>query len=324
MAGPLRATAGYHPLFTVTSLTPAFLHRIQAAVEWRMAAQQRATLDQSLSFGQYDTSQRGGLGSDGTPEPPELLPLGIVDYLTSETAVALDGAIAPRLRARAGLGYHASGGLTAAAQAGIPLQHGPRLALELTQASTRRDTLSGGLKVSVDRFSTGRLASVAEASGAWRTALDRSTGVQLGAGVAAVASALPGQALAPAAVPVVGATLNYGLPRVHLSLDARLSPQPDALTGAIYQRAGVGLSGEWRPRSDYTARASFGGSWSVAGSNAGDYTLLGEASLSWKDGPLDVSGGVRVADALLASAGQSHSVEVRAFVGVTLRGAQVR
>src|SRR3954452_17270889 len=61
LAGALRAGLGYHPLFTLTNATPAFLHRMQATGEWRLSPSRRALVYQQLSFGQYDTSL-GNLG----------------------------------------------------------------------------------------------------------------------------------------------------------------------------------------------------------------------------------------------------------------------
>lgn len=322
VAGVLRATIGYHPQITVTgfSTVPALLHRAQAGVDWRLSASRRLLVDQALAFGQYDTSL-GNLGAGGALLPDSILPLATVDYLTSDTAVGMDGAIAPRLRLRTGLGYHASGGLTEAARQGIPLQHGPRMTLELQHAATRRDALSAQVRLSADRFSVGRTSAIAEGVVTWRHTLTRDTGLRFGGGVAAVATEAAGEVPAPAAVPVASASLTYGLPRVHLALDASYSPQADALSGLIFQRAGVGVSGEYRPRSDYTARASFGGSWSVAGQNAGDRTLLGEAAVAYHERPVEISVGLRVADVALASSTTPRATELRAFVGFSLKGA---
>ncbi len=329
VAGLFRVTGGYHPQVTVTGLsTPALLHRAQAGVEWRLSASRRLQVDQALVFGQYDTSL-GNLGAGGTP-PPVGLPLGIlVDYLTSDTAVTWDGAIAPRLRLRTALGYHASGGLTEEARRGIPLQHGPRMTLEFQHAATRRDAISTQVRLSADQylgeqFLVTRTSAIAEGALTWRSTLTRDLGLRLGGGVAAVASVAPGETPAPRAVPVASANLSYGLPRMNFALDAAYSPQADALSGQIFQRAGVGVSADYRPRSDLTARGSFGGSWSVAGQNAGDRTLLGEASIAYRERPLEISVGARVADVALAASTPSHATELRAFVGFSLQGPAVR
>ncbi|HEY8210696.1 MAG TPA: hypothetical protein VIG99_24600 [Myxococcaceae bacterium] len=323
LSGTLRADIGYHPQFTLTNLAPAFLHRIQASAEWRLSPGRRVQVDQQLSFGQYDTSL-GNLGQGGL-FPDYILPLGIVDYLTSDTAVGLDGAIIPRLRLRAGAGYHVSGGLTAEAQAGIPLQQGPRLSLELQHDATRRDSFSGHAKLSADRFSNGKNAGVAEGGGTWHSILTRELALSVGAGVAAAASAPAGEALVPLVVPVATVGLTFGVPRIRFSLDAGYAPQADALSGNIYRRAGLNASGEYHPRSDLTARAGASGSFSLGAQGSGDdgavqtgdRSVQGEASLAFHEGGLEVSGGLRVADVLLSG---SHSTEVRAFVAFSLKG----
>jgi len=323
VAGALKADLGYHPLLTVTNATPALLHRLQATGEWRLSPSRRALVDQQLSFGQYDTSL-GSLGQAGDDPFPKLLGLGIVDYLTSDTAAGFDGALVPRLRLRASAGYHVSGGLTETARQGLPLQQGPRLTLELQHEATRRDSVSGYLKLSGGRFSvdTGdRLAGVAEGGVTWRSTLTRDLGMTLAAGAAAASSEIIGGVPTRLAAPVGSAGLSYGAPRLRFTVDANYAPQVDAQTGTIFYRAGVSASSEYHPRGDLTARASFGGSWSVAGDNAGDRSLLGEASLAWHERNLEVSGGVRAADATQSSA---HATELRTYVAFSLKTAAVR
>ena len=326
VAGVLRATAGYQLQITATSANftaPGFLHRAQAGVEWRLSAGRRVLVDQALTFGQYDTSL-GNLGAGGAPLPV-LLPLVTVDYLTSNTALGLDGSIAPRLRLRTTLGYNASGGLTDAARAQIPLQQGPRLTVELEHMATRRDALSGSLRLSADRFTggraDGRTAAIAEGTASWRIIVTRETGLRLSGGAAGVVSVAAGDAPAPQVAPVASANFTYGVPRVRLGLDAAYSPQADALSGAIFQRAGVGVSGEYRPTSQYTARAAFGGSWAVENLTLGDRTVLGEASLGWREHPVEISAGLRVANAQVTLPGDplpTTATEARAFVSFSL------
>jgi len=320
VAGTLRATAGYHPQITATSFTalPAVLHRAQAGLEWRLSAGRRLLVDQSLVFGQYDASL-GNLGEGVGGLPPPALLFGIVDYLTSDTAVGLDGSIAPRLRLRSALGYHASGALSETAQERIPFQHGPRLTLELEHMATRRDAISGSLRLSADRFltMTPRTAAIAEATASWRIIVTRETGLRLSGGAAGAVSVEDGQAPAPFVLPVASASFTYGVPRVRLSLDAAYSPQADAQSGRIFQRAGVAVSSEYRPTSQYTARASFGGTWSLSEETLGDRTVLGEASLSWREQPVEISAGLRVANAQISQP-PSNATEARAFVSFSL------
>lgn len=319
LAGPFRVDVGYHPLFTLTNLTPALLHRVQATGEWRLSPSRRALVDQQLSFGQYDTSL-GSLGQAGGSLIPNLLPLGLVDYLTSDTAAGFDGALAPRLRLRASAGYHVSGGLTETARQGLPLQQGPRLALELQHQATQRDALAGYVKLSGDQFSNGKLAAIAEGGLTWRSTLTRELALTVGAGGAAVDSTDSGLT----AKPEGALGLTYGVPRGRVALDASLAPQADELSGDVFQRAGLTASGEYHPRSDLTARANFGGSWSVQGTNVGDRSLLGEASLAYHEKTWEVSAGLRAADVALSSAGITHATELRVFVGFSLKAAAVR
>jgi hypothetical protein len=333
VAGALRADIGYHPQLTITdadgtlaSLTPAILHRMQASADLRLSPSRRALVDQQLSFGQYDTS----LGNPGqTGGPPLLLPLGIVDYLTSDTTAGFDGALASRLRLRASAGYHVSGGLTQATRVSLPLEQGPRLTLELEHTATRRDAFSGYLRVSGDRYFKSEsdpakqdvLAAIAEGGVTWRSTLTRELSMNLGAGAAAVASVDVGATPTPRAVPVGAAGLSYGVPRLRFALDASYSPQPDAQTGTIFERAGLTASGEYHPRGDLTARASFGGSWAVEGLTPGDRSVQGEASLAWHEGNLEVSGGLHAANVELSG---TTSTELRAFVAFSFKTAAVR
>jgi len=326
VAGILRAEVGYQPQLTATGLNVGLLHRLQAGAEWKLSPSRRARVDQQLTFGQYDTSSLASLGQPGEVSLPDvILPLGTVDYLTSDTAAELDGAIAPRLRLRGALGYKVSGGLSASA-ATLPLEQGPHLTLELSHQATRRDALSAQLRLTGDAFSTGTTSGIAEGSAAWRTDLSHQASLQLSAGAAAVATAgaaAPGEATPPV-VPVAAASLSYGVPRLRLGLEARLAPQPDAQTGRIYERAGAGLSGEYKPRSDLSVRASGAGSWSVLGDNAGDRTVLGEAQVVYHQEPVEVEAGVRFADVVLSKSLISHATELRGFVGVTFKLATVR
>jgi len=323
VAGALRAGLGYHPLFTVSNLTPAFLHRMQATGELRVSPSRRALVDQSLSFGQYDTSL-GNLGLAGDGLPP-LLSLGIVDYLTSDTAAGFDGALVPRLRLRATAGYHVSGGLTEAARVGLPLEQGPRLTLELQHEATRRDSVSLHVKASGDQFSNGKLAGVAEGGVTWRSTLTRDTTLTVGAGAAAVDSTSTGGA----AVPVGALGVSYGVPRLRFSVDTSYAPQADAKTGDIFRRAGVSASAEYKPRGDLTARASFGGTVSLGtvgidprdDQTVGDRSLLGEASLAWREGITEISGGLRGAN---ASVSGTSATELRAYVAFSLKATAVR
>lgn len=333
VAGALRAAVGYHPQFTLTNLTPTFLHRIQGSGEWRLSASRRALVDQQLSFGQYDTSL-GNLGQAEGGLFPGLLPLGIVDYLTSDTAAGFDGALVPRLRLRAAVGYHVSGGLTETSRTALPLEQGPRLTLELQHEVTRRDSASLYLKTSGDRFAKtlpapDQLAAVVEGGMTWRSTLARETALTFGAGGAAVVSAPVGEQPVPYAVPVGSAGVSYGVPRLRVSVDANFAPQADARSGEIFQRVGVSASSEYKPRGDLTARASFGGTWSLGtvGANAGgtqsagDRSLLGEASLAWHEGVTEISGGLRGANVSLSG---TAATELRAYVAFSLKAAAVR
>jgi hypothetical protein len=136
-----------------------------------------------------------------------------------------------------------------------------------------------------------------------------------------VASVAVGDVPTPAAVPVGSAGLSYGVPRLRFALDASYAPQADALSGNIFQRAGLTASSEYHPRGDLTARASFGGSWAVEGLTPGDRSLLGEASLAWHEGWLEVSGGLRGANVSLSG---TAATELRAYVAFSLKAVAVR
>jgi len=128
---------------------------------------------------------------------------------------------------------------------------------------------------------------------------------------------------------VGAAGLSYGVPRLRFSVDTSFAPQADARSGKIFQRAGVSASSEYKPRGDLTARASFGGTWSLGtvgpddgtGGSAGDRSLLGEASLAWREGPLEISGGLRGANVSLSG---TAATELRAYVAFSLKAVAVR
>lgn len=335
VTGSFRAQLGYHPQLSFTGLDPGYLHRVGANGEWRLAASRRATVDQQFSFGQYDSTLSDLGGDGGFTLPDYIVPLGKIDQFSSETTATLDGAIAARVRLRASAGYRASGGLTEEARLSLPIQHGPFTGLELAYAPTRRNTYTAGLRVSATRTTVVRIvegvstveyrtSGIAEGLLSWTTLVTRGTELLLGAGVAAVGTMPDGGALTSSAVPVGSAGLSYSLPRLRLALDARLSPQADAQSGKIYQQAGAIFTVESRPRNEITVRTSGGGNFSLSGDNRGDRTILGEASIGYREEPLEISVGVRVADAVLSTAPTPHALEVRAFVGISVQGPRVR
>jgi len=168
-------------------------------------------------------------------------------------------------------------------------------------------------------FSSGRTATVAEGGLTWRSLLTRALSLTLGAGGAGLESAPTGTVTTPFVVPVASAGLTYGVPRLSFTLDTSYAPQADALSGLIFQRAGVSLSSEYHPRSDLTARAAATGSFSVGDSaNAGDRSVLGEVSLAYHDQGLEVSAGLRGRRRV---PGQLHRIPTR-HGGARVRGVQ--
>jgi hypothetical protein len=199
------------------------------------------------------------------------------------------------------------------------MSHGPQLNLGVTYEPSVRTTYGARVNMQLDQFSTGRTTEIAQGTVAWNHKLVRNAEIYVAAGAAGVQTWDQVPTITAGVLPVAQAGAKVRRRDLTFALDLMLAPFTDPRLGTVFEQAGGTLSGEWRPRGDIAVRARSGVSWSVAGDNLGNRTLLAEATASYRDHKNELSFGVRAADVELLTLNQ-RSFEVGAFVGVTVAG----
>ena len=208
-------------------------------------------------------------------------------------------------------GYAAYGGLSAASQRLLPLQHGPQLYAGLDYDLTRVDALSSELYAAQTFASTGRDTSQLKLSQSWQRQLDASTRARLGAG-----GSLYRGSEAVSFSPVASAELQHALTqRLELRASAAYGPHQSPLTAQLLQRGELSASARWTFARELSLRARAAG----AGEMGGSRFLLGALDFSYPLGR-DLSFSLGTESVLQQLAGQSAvSTRWLAFTALAYR-----
>jgi hypothetical protein len=212
----------------------------------------------------------------------DAVPPVLHDFLTSDAAVAFSY-LASRTTSWSGsLGYGAYGGLSAASQQQLPLEHGPQLYLGVDQELTRGDRLSSELTASQSFISGGRRNSLLKLAESWQRQAAANTRVKLSAGASAYRKARPDADASLGLYPVAAAALEHDFleraQRLELRALAQIGPHQSRLSGDLLQRAELGASARWVLRDDFSIR----GRAAAAKELGGTRLSLGALDLAWR------------------------------------------
>ncbi len=299
--GPISLLASYTPRILVfepqARNTVSLLHRVRLLGEQKSRRGNRVFLDEQIAYGENSFSWLVVAAEGGQPLFDRLTQVPPLRYFSESTALGIDQALSRSLRVSATATYAVSGGADAEARSIVPLQHGPRLALNLAWAIGTRDAFLAGVAASLAYFSTGQRSYIADASAGWRHQLSSQTEVDvlLGAG----AGRQLGVDESVRVYPFVGAGLRrQSLPtsRHHLAASLRvgLAPAIDPLNGSVYPRAESFATLEYSPVSRLMLAASGGAAAALSGSVSGQRLGFGALSASYELNPhFSLTAGVR-------------------------------
>jgi hypothetical protein len=290
-------------------------HMGRLAADWRPRRGVSLRLGEELVLGRVNLFttdvlpplDTGGTDPDGPLQPPRdggpLQPLPATDtvyFLSSATTLtATTGLLGRRWQGSGSAGFSISGGLDGPAREAVPLQYGPRFDASLSHALSSRSAITTSAAVAHSRFSIGANTTVLTLTEAWGQRVDRRTSLEAGAGVSLVRAQAAPTEEAPDAEPVEGQAANAPrmglLPNLTLGVGHRIpsraadfygrvgmrvTPFVDRLTGRVYPRADLTLSGAWalgpRVRLSTTGSTAF-----AVGGASGDRIVTGGVTASW-------------------------------------------
>ncbi|WP_163999165.1 exopolysaccharide export protein EpsX [Pyxidicoccus caerfyrddinensis] len=310
----------YAPRISLREITAQPRTEIQhigrLAADWRPERGLSLRLSQDLVLGAVNLfttdvlplPDGDGSDPDGPLRPPEgggpLQPLPEADtvyFLSSATTLTANTSWLGRGWQLGGsTGFSISGGLDGPAREAVPMQYGPRFDVSLSHALSSLSAITTSVSVNHSRFSTGANNTVVTLTEGWGRRVSRRTSLQAGAGVSVVNSLeAPTDEEDPPEDPVGGPATE--VPRLELlpnltfsvghhipsrtadfngSLGTRITPFVDRLTGRVYPRADLTLTGSWmlgpRVRVSSTAGTAF-----AVGGATGDRIINGGVSASW-------------------------------------------
>ncbi len=239
---------------------------------------------------------------DGPVRPPDDAPLSplpggdTVYFLSSATSLNVDTSwLGRRWQLSASTGFSVSGGLDETARETVPLQYGPRFDVSLSRALSSLSAMTTSVGVSQSRFSNGANNTVVTLTENWGRRWSRRTSLEAGFG----ASLVRAQEATPTEEPVDGEApegprvgvlpnLTFGVNHRVPSRTAdftgrvglRLSPFVDRLTGRVYPRADLTMSGTWALGPRVRVSPSLGTAFAVGGAT-GDRIVSGGLTGSW-------------------------------------------
>ena len=205
--------------------------------------------------------------------------------------------VAPRLSWLLSGGYNWSGGLGAAGQQALPLQQGPTASTGPRFGLSPIDALSVVLSGTRTEFSSGPEAAIVDLTGTWSRALSRTWQMDLTAGAGAFHGTGPDRPVNNSVLPVGGLVLTHLwlLPRGNVlnTLQLGAAPQPDPLSGIVYERVSAALISSL-PLARRVWFSITGGASATINNPQRDIRL--ETMLSWVIAPqVSVAGGARLA-----------------------------
>jgi hypothetical protein len=290
-------------------------HMGRLAADWRPARGLSLRLGEELVLGSVNLfttdvlplpdTGGGTTDPDGPLRPPDgggpLQPLPETDtvyFLSSATTLTANtGWLGRRWNLSSSGGFSISGGLDGPAREAVPMQYGPRFDVSLSRALTSLSALTSSLAVAHSRFSTGANNTVLTLTEAWGQRLDRRTSLEGGLGVSLVTAqeapeeddpatdevegpSAPRTELLPNLTFAVGHRIPSRTADFYGRVGVRVTPFVDRLTGRVYPRADLTVSGAWalgpRVRLSTTAGTAF-----AVGGASGDQIVTGGVTASW-------------------------------------------
>ncbi len=288
-------------------------HMGRLAADWRPARGLSLRLGEELVLGSVNLfttdvlplPDTDGTDPDGPLRPPEdggpLQPLPEADtvyFLSSATTLTANtGWLGRRWNLSSSAGFSISGGLDGPAREAVPMQYGPRFDVSLSHALSSLSAMTTSVAVAHSRFSTGANNSVLTLTEAWGQRVDRRTSLEGGLGVSLVSaleapaeddpttepvegSDAPRTELLPNLTFAVGHRIPSRTADFYGRVGVRVTPFVDRLTGRVYPRADVTVSGAWalgpRVRLSTTAGTAF-----AVGGASGDQIVTGGVTASW-------------------------------------------
>jgi hypothetical protein len=235
-------------------------HSADLAGSWR----QSSVLDWKVSE-QFRYGRNEFAWDPGSTRPfdflESLLPV-ISDDLFTDTELGFTLVPERNLALNVSAGYVAYGGVSAASQQLIPLQHGPQLYAGLYQELSRTDRLSTELYGSHSVATGNRLSSLMKLNESWQRQLATATQASLTLGASAYRKESPGEETSLGLFPVAGASLEHDVlertQRLELKALAALGPRQNPLTADLVERAELAISARWvlRDRLSIRGRAA--------------------------------------------------------------------
>jgi hypothetical protein len=288
-------TLGYTPhLYALdvndVGIQPSLIHGWNGQGEWR-TGNAIVDLSENGSYGQLAFGSLAAVATPGTPEPTQpggqpnpvpnvqpVAPVQTLDILASTTTATSILQLRP-WTLRGMVGYQLFGGADAASRTVLPSGQGPLAQAQADVQTDARDHLVTLLDAQVVSFDpTGSQIMLLQAWEQWRYRLTRSSDTMLGVGAGETRAR--DASLAPYAYstdPLAEGQYNYRFgptdARVKLTLDARLAPLINQLTGLVDERVQATGEGSLTHRL-WTYRASVTGAESTDQSSSDAVQML--------------------------------------------------
>jgi hypothetical protein len=250
-------TFAYTPRLTLlgvdsSDFSPSLLNTALVAGEWRTGPTLLAAREQA-SYGTLVPLAYAAAAPAGQPVPnTQLAPAQSVNYASSNTTVSSTTTLRPWVLG-ATIGYQVMGGVDRVSRESYPFQQGPFALAQGDYRAGRRDhlvTVASGLEATFARSPTvpnGSDVVLVQGQEQWRRAWTRTFDTMLAAGVAEARSETRVTAPVFTTDPTAEASAEkrFGHGRTHgaISLDLRLAPFVNQLTGQPDQRAQATLQG---------------------------------------------------------------------------------
>jgi len=185
----------------------------------------------------------------GTPSRGSLPDQRFVNVVSVDGSGGLVYAISRRVSWLASAGYTWAGGADVTARQAYPLHKGPQASTGPIWAMTPRDTLAALIDASYTSFSSGPTSTIVDLSNTWTRSWSQAFQTDLVAGVSGFRSSAPQRSDVSSIRPLAGFAIRQSWirPRGGLrnTLQFLASPQPDPVSGEVYERLAANLASTW-------------------------------------------------------------------------------
>ncbi len=306
--GHLSLLAEYTPRILLfepgTSKKISVLHSGHFAAEQRFGRATRLVVDQQVSYGE-NTFSFLVTGADLTQPSfdrvnfDRLSQLPPFLYFSETTRLSIDQALSRKVLLSVAASYGIAGGADSAARALAPVQRLSRLRLILGWELGTHDGLFAAVDGSTDFFSSSQRSYLLDAGGGWRHQFSKYTDFDIAAGGAAgrdVNTDFIENRLYPYFAAAIRRRFVQGARDVlRGSLNVRLAPAIDPISGRIYLRADTFGTLNYFPILHLGLTAIAGGAIAVSGPLQGQKLGFGGAGVVYEFSPyLSLSTGMRV------------------------------